>query len=73
MGTFNSHVGRRSLVSNCMLGGINTSSIMLISGHKSLNVFQGYVRVNQQQNAEVLSKEVVINDLVDGIFFSKLI
>ncbi len=51
-----SHVGRRSLVSNCMLGGINTSSIMLISGHKSLNVFQGYVRVNQQQNAEVLSK-----------------
>lgn len=51
-----SHVGRRSLVSNCILEGINTSSIMLISGHKSLNVFQTYVRVNQQQNAEVLSK-----------------
>lgn len=51
-----SHVGRRSLVSNCIMEGINTSSIMLISGHKSLRVFQGYVRVNQQQNAEVLSK-----------------
>ncbi|MEJ0104717.1 MAG: site-specific integrase [Bacteroidota bacterium] len=51
-----SHVGRRSLVSNCIMEGINTSSIMLISGHKSLRTFQGYVRVNQQQNAEVLSK-----------------
>jgi site-specific recombinase XerD len=51
-----SHVGRRSLVSNCIMEGISTSSIMLISGHKSLRVFQGYVRVNQQQNAEVLSK-----------------
>ena len=51
-----SHVGRRSLVSNCIMEGINTSSIMLISGHKSLRVFQSYVRVNQQQNAEILSK-----------------
>jgi integrase len=49
-----SHVGRRSLVSNCILEGINTSSIMLISGHKSLKVFQGYVRINQHQNAEAL-------------------
>ncbi len=31
-----SHTGRRSLISNCILQGINTSSIMLISGHKSL-------------------------------------
>ena len=56
-----SHVGRRSLVSNCIMEGINTSSIMLISGHKSLRVFQGYVRVNQQQNAEVLSKHSFFN------------
>jgi len=57
-----SHVGRRSLVSNCILEGINTSSIMLISGHKSHKVFQGYVRVNQQQNAEVLSKHPFFKD-----------
>ncbi len=56
-----SHVGRRSLVSNCILQGINTSSIMLISGHKSHRVFQNYVRVNQQQNAEVLSKHAFFN------------
>lgn len=57
-----SHVGRRSLVSNCILEGINTSSIMLISGHKSLRVFQGYVRINQHQNAEVLSKHPFFNN-----------
>lgn len=51
-----SHVGRRSLISNCIMEGINTNSIMLISGHNSPRVFHGYVRVNQQQNAEVLSK-----------------
>jgi site-specific recombinase XerD len=56
-----SHTGRRSLISNCILQGINTSSIMLISGHKSLKVFQGYVRINQKQNAEVLSKHDFFN------------
>ncbi len=56
-----SHTGRRSLISNCILQGINTSSIMLISGHKSLKVFQGYVGINQKQNAEVLSKHEFFN------------
>ena len=56
-----SHTGRRSLISNCILQGINTSSIMLISGHKSLKVFQGYVRINQKQNADVLGKHQFFN------------
>jgi integrase len=55
------HTGRRSLISNCILGGINTSSIMMISGHKSLKVFQGYVRINQQQNADALSQHSFFN------------
>lgn len=51
-----SHVGRRSLISNCILEGVNTSSIMLLSAHKSLRAFQSYVRINQQQNATALTK-----------------
>ena len=39
-----SHTGRRKFISNCILQGINTSSIILMSGHKSLKVFQGYVK-----------------------------
>ena len=56
-----SHTGRRSLISNCILQGINTSAIMLISGHKSPKAFQVYVRINQKQNAEVLGKHAFFN------------
>ncbi len=49
------HTGRRSMISNSILAGIPTSAIMLMSAHKSLKVFQGYVRINQQQNAKALA------------------
>jgi len=51
-----SHTGRRSLISNCILEGINSSAVMLISGHRSHRVFSSYVRINQHQNADVLSE-----------------
>ena len=56
-----SHTGRRSMISNCIIEGIPTPSIMLISAHKNLKVFQGYVRLNQMQNAEVLAKHDFFN------------
>lgn len=56
------HTGRRSMISNCILEGIPTPSIMLISAHKSLRVFQGYVRLNQVQNAEALSQHSFFNN-----------
>jgi site-specific recombinase XerD len=49
------HTGRRSMISNSILAGLPTSSIMLISAHKSLKVFQSYVRINQKQNADALA------------------
>lgn len=55
------HTGRRSMISNCILEGIPTPSIMLISAHKNLKVFQGYVRMNQVQNAEALSQHSFFN------------
>lgn len=55
------HTGRRSMISNSILKGIPTPSIMLISGHKSLKVFQSYVRINQQQNAEALQQHSFFN------------
>jgi site-specific recombinase XerD len=56
-----SHTGRRSFVSNAILSGINTSSIMLISGHKSMNVFNSYVKFNNHQNAENLAEHSFFN------------
>ncbi|PZP52080.1 MAG: hypothetical protein DI598_01610 [Pseudopedobacter saltans] len=55
------HTGRRSMISNCILEGVPTSSIMLISAHKSLKVFQKYVRITKQQNADVLQHNIFFN------------
>lgn len=49
------HTGRRTMITNSILAGIPTPSIMLISAHKNLKVFQGYVRLDQHQNAEALA------------------
>ncbi|HTC01305.1 MAG TPA: site-specific integrase [Ferruginibacter sp.] len=49
------HTGRRTMISNAILEGVSTSSIMLISAHKSLKVFQKYVRITKQQNADALA------------------
>jgi integrase len=55
------HTGRRSMISNSILAGMPTSSIMLISAHKSLKVFQGYVRIDQKQNADNLASHSFFN------------
>ena len=55
------HTGRRSMISNSILAGISTSAIMLLSAHKSLKAFQGYVRIDQKQNASVLGKHSFFN------------
>ncbi len=49
-----SHCGRRSMISNSILAGINTASIQLISGHRNLQSFQSYVQISKQQNADAL-------------------
>ena len=55
------HTGRRTMISNAILEGISTSSIMLISAHKSLKVFQKYVRITKQQNADALAHHAFFN------------
>jgi len=55
------HTARRSMISNCILEGISTSSIMLLSAHKSLKVFQKYVRITKQQNADALANHSFFN------------
>ena len=56
------HTGRRSMISNCILAGIATPQIMLMSAHRSLRVFQSYVRIDQVQNAEKLASHSFFNN-----------
>ena len=51
-----SHSGRRSFISNAILAGINSTSIMKISGHKSAAVFNSYAKFDAHQNAEKLAE-----------------
>lgn len=55
------HTGRRSLISNCILEGINSNAVQLISGHKSNRVFSSYIRISQHQNADALLRHKMFN------------
>lgn len=50
-----SHTARRTFVSLCVLHDIRHQNIMKMSGHKSEQAFQSYVRISSIQNAIKLS------------------
>jgi integrase len=51
-----SHTCRRSGATNMFLAGIPTLQIMKITGHKKETSFLKYIRIDKQQNAELLRK-----------------
>lgn len=55
------HVARRSMITNAFRAGIPELAIRKISGHKSAAVFESYVRVTEEMNAQ---------DLVNHSFFN---
>ena len=57
-----SHTCRRSGATNMFLAGIPTLQIMKITGHKKETSFLKYIRIDKQQNADLLKNH---------IFFSK--
>jgi integrase len=52
-----SHTGRRSFCTNMYLRGLDTLMIMSISGHKTEASFLKYIKVSQQQHAEMMAKK----------------
>lgn len=48
------HTARRSFATNAFLAGIDTVSIMKITGHKSESVFMRYIKISSEQNALLL-------------------
>lgn len=49
-----SHTGRRSAATNMFKAGIPAISIMKITGHTTENSFMKYIRITQEENAELL-------------------
>ena len=49
-----SHTARRSFATNLYLSGFPTLSIMQITGHKTESAFMKYIKVTNEQHAELL-------------------
>lgn len=50
------HTARRSFATNLYLSGFPALSIMKLTGHKSENAFLSYIKVSEEQHAELLRK-----------------
>lgn len=50
------HTARRSFATNLYLQGFPTISIMKITGHRTEKAFMRYLKISQEQNAQLLSK-----------------
>lgn len=55
------HCGRRSFATNAFIDGVPSISIMKITGHTSEKAFLGYIRISQEQNAELLKAHSFFN------------
>ncbi|MCL2329156.1 MAG: tyrosine-type recombinase/integrase [Bacteroidetes bacterium] len=51
-----SHTGRRSFCTNMYKRGLPTLMIMSISGHKTEKSFLKYIKVKQNEHAEMMKK-----------------
>lgn len=49
------HTARRSFATNAYLAGIPSFRIMLITGHKTESAFFKYIRIQKEENADLLS------------------
>lgn len=49
-----SHTARRSFATNAYKAGIPTVSIMKITGHKKESTFLKYIKISEEENAEIL-------------------
>lgn len=58
------HCGRRSFATNAYKDGIPAISIMKITGHTSEKAFLGYIRISQEENAELLKDHAFFNSCI---------
>lgn len=52
------HTARRSFATNLFLSGVPSISIMKLTGHKSETAFLSYIKVSEEQHAELVRKDL---------------
>ena len=58
------HTARRSFATNLFKKGVPSRVIMLITGHKSEKSFNSYIKINSDENAELLMSYLSNNNLL---------
>jgi len=56
-----SHTARRSAATNMYLSGIPTARIMLLTGHTTEQSFFRYIRIEKEENANILAESIFFN------------
>ena len=57
------HTARRSAATNMYKAGIPSLSIMFITGHKTEKAFLKYIKISQEENAELMAKNPYFQDV----------
>ena len=55
------HTARRSFATNLYKAGIPAINIMKITGHRNVGTFMKYIKIDAEENAELLSKHKLFN------------
>jgi integrase len=63
-----SHTARRSFCTNAYLGGLDTLSIMAVSGHKTESNFLKYIKVTKQEQADRIAEHPYFKSLDPDIY-----
>lgn len=50
------HTARRSFATNCYKAGVPIHSIMLITGHRSIDTFMSYISIKKEENAQLMGE-----------------
>jgi hypothetical protein len=65
-----SHTCRRSMCTNLHIGGVNSYSIMAISGHRTERSFLKYIKISKLETAKQLREHI---DVATSQFFLKAV
>jgi integrase len=52
------HTCRRSFATNSYLNGLQTQTIMAMTGHKTEKSFKKYIRINKEQHADIMAEHL---------------
>jgi len=61
------HTARRSFATNAYKAGVPSLQIMKLTGHTREKIFMNYIKISEQENADILRKHPFFNKKIENI------